>query len=1622
MHRPARSVTLVFAVVLGFLVLAAPQAMALSNGVVISQVYAGAGCGTANCSAYRNDYIELFNRGSVAVSLNGWSVQYASAAGTSWTVAALPNFTLQPGQYFLFGQTGNANGVLPLPATDGTGPLAMGATAGKVALVNSATALTVTAPATCPTSATIVDMVAYGTTATCFEGGGPTPAPSTSNAVFRGSNGCTETDSNNTDFAAAAAAPRNSSTTLAPCAVADTAPSVSSTTPTNGATGVVLASDLTVTFSEAVNVTGNWFQVACASSGTRNVADTVVSGGPTTFTINPNVDFAASESCTVTVFAAQVTDQDANDPPDNMAANYVFSFTALSPFPNLTINDISLAEGNSGTTTFTFTVSLSAPAGAGGVTFDIATADGTATQPSDYTLKSLTGQTIPAGSSTYTFDVLVNGDTTAEPNETFFVNVTNVTNAIPTDGQGLGTITNDDFTRIHDIQGPGASSPIVGASVTTRGIVTGVRSNGFYIQEPDATVDADPATSEGIYVFTNSAPPAAAAVGNLVQVTGTVAEYVPSADPQQPPLTEITSPAVVLVSSGNPLPSATPLTATFPDPAGPFDQLERVEGMRVSVASMTVVAPTMGSVNEANATGSSNGTFYGVVTGVARPFREAGIRPSDAPPTGSIPPIPRWDGNPELLSVDSDGLAGTTLVNVSTGATIANVVGPLDYTFRYYRILPEATLVPTGGKTPTAAAIPAGSEFTVASYNLERFFDTTNDPGITEPVLTATAFNNRLTKASLQVRNYLRTPDVLGVVEVENLTTLQALATQINNDAVAASQPNPLYTAYLVEGNDVGGIDVGFLVKTAPVVGATPRVTVNSVTQYGLTTTYVNPNTGASELLNDRPPLLLDAVVNHANGATFPVTVIVNHLRSMNGVDDPTPSGTGTEGARVRAKRNAQAEYLANLIQGRQTATPAERIIAIGDFNAFDVNDGYVHMMGTIGGTPVPDNETVVVGDGADLVSPDLVNLVNTPPAAERYGYSFDGSAQNIDHVLVNGQVVSGTLARRIEHPRVNVDFPETDRSVYGASVTRLSDHEPVVSYFQVAAFLTADLSVTKTDSPDPVVAGTNLTWTITATNNGPDPAASAALSDTLPAGTTFVSLSSPGGWSCTTPAVGATGTVACSNASFAVGSAVFTLTAAVDPGVAGGATISNTATVSSTTADGTPGNNSATATTTVATQADLAVTLGDSPDPVIAGNGLTWTSGLTNNGPSVSAPAAWSLPLPAGTAFASLSAPGGWSCTTPAVGANGTVSCTIASLAPATAGTFTVVAATNPALAGGATITATAGVSSGTTDPNAANDSASATTSVNASSGVAIAATASPEPVTPGGALAWTVTLTNSGPSAATNVTWSDALPAGTTFTSLNPAAGWSCTTPAAGTIGTVSCSLASFPVGTAVFTINGAVNAATLPGTAITNTAAITAVTGDSDPGDNSSSFVSNVASPAALSATKAVSGTGAPGATLTYTIVLHNTGTGAQFDNPGDELVDVLPSTLTLVSATASSGTAVATVATNTVTWNGSVPAGGSVTVTITATISASATVGQVVSNQATVSYDADGNGSNESSTLTDDPSTGAVGDATALAITRGAGADAVVPTLGGLGLAALALLVALGGALVLGRRIA
>ena len=182
-----------------------------SSQIVISQIFGGGGNSGA---PFRNDYIEIFNRGSVAINLAGWSVQYASATASTWSVTPLTSVTLLPGQYYLVQQSsGGANGI-PLAAPDATGTIAMAAGSGKVVLVTNTTALN----GTCPNNANIIDLVGYGSTANCFRGSAPAPAAGNTNALLRAANGCQDLRNNATDFGTGPPGPRNTNALTQICA------------------------------------------------------------------------------------------------------------------------------------------------------------------------------------------------------------------------------------------------------------------------------------------------------------------------------------------------------------------------------------------------------------------------------------------------------------------------------------------------------------------------------------------------------------------------------------------------------------------------------------------------------------------------------------------------------------------------------------------------------------------------------------------------------------------------------------------------------------------------------------------------------------------------------------------------------------------------------------------------------------------------------------------------------------------------------------------------------------------------------------------------------------------------------------------------------------------------------------------------------------------------------------------------------------------------------------------------------------------------------------------------------------------------------------------------------------
>ncbi len=1011
-------------------------------------------------------------------------------------------------------------------------------------------------------------------------------------------------------------------------------------------------------------------------------------------------------------FCLRWSDSDASGADDGLSVDDFSISVGGSATPVVSVNDVSAIEGDSGTTQFFFAFGLSQPAGPGGVSIEYATADGTATAGSDYVAGNGT-LTIAEGSTSVAFSVTVNGDTTTEADETFFVNIVSATGASVADGQGLGTIQNDDVSvvQIHDIQGSGLTSPLNGATVVTEGIVTAQKfNNGFFLQTADANVDADPNTSQGIFVFTSTAPPATATVGNRIRVSGTVTEFTPTTNLNQLSITEIVSvTSIQVLSTGNPLPAPIALTsADFNDTSTP-GTAEKYEGMRVSVANATAISGSDGNITESSATATTTGVFQIVLSGVDKPFREEGIDILDQFPIPSGKTPPRFDHNPERLMVRSRGQVGATPAAIDADTQVS-MVGVMDYFSGVWAILPDAgTLTTAGGKTPAAVSTPGYADTTIGAFNLLRFFDEVNNSN-GAPTLTAAALDKRLTKTSLAICDYLKTPDILGVVEVENLRVLGLLADRINSTCASA----PAYVPYLVQGNDVGGINVGFLVSNRT-VGSTTRVEVLEVTQFGKDTLLSNPD-GSTSLLNDRPPLMLRAIVHGANGATFPVTAFINHLRSLNGVGDAGPGSSGwpTENARVSAKRSQQALFLANLVQARQTADPNERIVLLGDFNAFEYNDGYVDVMGIIRGDAAQEPQ-VLTYVASPITTPLVDGSLLTPSKPERYSYVFDGNLQTLDHVVVNEATVLGAADIEVDHARINAEFGEHNFGIAGTAL-RVSDHDPVRVRITVPGFRSADLGVTANGSPASIPIGGTATYTVNVANAGPGDAEFASVALVFNALVT-PTVTPAAGWNCAAPVQNAgTTTVTCTIATFANGgSAVFTATVVAGASL-GGTNLQLAAAVASQVSDPANGDDQATASVSVAAgaPADLTTSLLGGPiagggitggNTIVAGGGATFVIPVRNNGPGAALNPTLTLTGDAPVAGTSVVVPAGWTCNSTGSTATFQVVCSLTGSLRNRGAVYFAFNLTAPNRSG--TLTTTATVSGGSTDPVPGNNTA---------------------------------------------------------------------------------------------------------------------------------------------------------------------------------------------------------------------------------------------------------------------------------------------------------------------------
>jgi predicted extracellular nuclease len=561
--------------------------------------------------------------------------------------------------------------------------------------------------------------------------------------------------------------------------------------------------------------------------------------------------------------------------------------------------------------------------------------------------------------------------------------------------------------EIWEIEGSGLTSPYAGQTVVTLdNVVTAVAPDGFFAQTPDARSDGDVDTSDGVFVFTGGAP--AVAEGDVVDVTGTASEFFD--------FTEISGfPDVTVVASGAPAPTAVVFDASVPspDPTAPSCavEFECYEGMLIDMPLGAVSGPNQRFSTDPIAE-------VHVVGGPQRAFREPGIQ------YPGLPGLPVWDGNPEVFELDPDRLGLPNQI-IPAGSTFS-ARGVLGYEFGGYELFPSQITVNPATLPRPVRARDAG-EYTVATLNMFRFFDDVDDPpgvrfdGVLrdDTVVSTAEYLRRRAKFASFILDVMHAPDVLAVEEVEKLEVLQDLAGDI-----AAIDPSVVYTAYLVEGNDIGTIDTGFLVRDT--------IQVDAVTQLDATQLF----TFDGSPLHDRPPLLLEGSALGPGGAS-PIKVMAVHNRSLSGIDDPV------DGPRVRQKRLEQAQSIAAEIQALQDADPAVRLVVIGDFNAYQFTDGYVDAVGQIKGDFNPADNLL---SGPDLVDPNLTNQIDLLPAAEQYSFLFSGSAQVLDNALTSQGLAP--FVHGAQYARGNSDAA-VDLINDDTTPLRSSDHDGLVVYIE---------------------------------------------------------------------------------------------------------------------------------------------------------------------------------------------------------------------------------------------------------------------------------------------------------------------------------------------------------------------------------------------------------------------------------------------------------------------------------------------------------------------------------------------------------------------------------------------
>lgn len=779
----------------------------------------------------------------------------------------------------------------------------------------------------------------------------------------------------------------------------DNPPAVTSTAPVDAAIDVAINSNVTIDFSEAVNVLVDAVEISCASSGVQSYP-AVAELNVTSIVIDPT-DFDNSELCTVTVDDLKVVDLDGS--PDNLVADYVFSFTTIADLaPEVVATDPadgSVGFDNSSNITINFSEDVDATLNAVTLTCTTTGAvnfiSGLPVDDNDEIILDPSANLVDGETCVLTVVAAEVTDIDGNADNMAADVVVNFTVGFP-------------IVEIFEIQGSGLASPYANQVVVTNdNIVTALDTNGFFMQTPDARDDGDAMTSNGIFVYTGT--PIPVEVGDQIDLTGEVVEYFD--------LTEFTNPnsyVLNIESHNNPLPTAVLLDDSFPstDPSQfpCVDEnlgYECVEGMLFDMPQGFISAAYV--------------SFFGanrddqlVKAGSSRAFREPGIE------FPGLPGLPVFDGNPELLEMDVDALGLDLLANSYPAGSEVAITGVFGYDFGEYEIWPSNITVLNENVIPGAVRDAAQDEVTLASANLFRLFNDVDDPGAEDDdqIADSTEYADRLLKLSQYFVDDMKSPTIIALQEIENISVLQDLS------AAIANYGGPTYVSTLVEGNDQGGIDVAYMYQAGVLTNI-------EVTQLGA----AELNTFDGSLLHDRPPLHLKADVLLSQD-TLSLNVLVVHMRSRGGIDD------NTDGERVRSKRLQQANSVALMVQNIINEDPDVSLYVLGDFNAFQFTDGYVDVIGQITGEAL-ESDNLLWEEPLFSGSP-LTQAVQTLVAEQQYSYVYDGSAQVLDNAIMNDKGLMNLID--MQYVRGQSDSG-LEAELDNNSSLRSTDHDGFVLY-----------------------------------------------------------------------------------------------------------------------------------------------------------------------------------------------------------------------------------------------------------------------------------------------------------------------------------------------------------------------------------------------------------------------------------------------------------------------------------------------------------------------------------------------------------------------------------------------